>query len=243
MERLREDRFVRFGTGFYTLDPVFAGFVREALAMGYHPVAYEQTAAQEGGAFTFDKRERSQAENIVAEMRRDPGRKLFVYVGHGHVRERVVGRDVPRMAEYLKRLTGIDPLTIDQAALTDLNPEVPAAFAAATARSGSRPTVFVEGGVPLVVAGYGGAVDLQVVHPPRRYRLGRPSWLRGPRTRTLTIPASFAPGRGRRLIQAFAADAPADAVPLDQVLVRAGDPLPPLIVPAGPVRFAVQNAD
>jgi len=49
------------------------------------------------------------------------------------------------------------------------------------------------------------------------------------------------PAKGRRLIQLFAANAPSDAVPLDQVLVNAGSPAPALFVPAGPIRFAIQQ--
>lgn len=45
-DRLKRDRVVRLSTGSYTRDPVFARFVREALALGYEPIAYEQTKEQ-----------------------------------------------------------------------------------------------------------------------------------------------------------------------------------------------------
>ena len=57
----------------------------------------------------------------------------------------------------------------------------------------------------------------------------------------MPIPQRLLPAKGRRLIQVFAANAPGDAVPLDQVLVNAGSPAPSLFVPAGPIRFAIQE--
>jgi len=42
-------------------------------------------------------------------------------------------------------------------------------------------------------------------------------------------------------VQAFLADEPDDAVPVDQVLVEPGQPVPTLMVPAGRIRFAVQE--
>ena len=46
---------------------------------------------------------------------------------------------------------------------------------------------------------------------------------------------------GRRLIQAFVAGESADAVPMDQVLVTAGETPPVLMLAQGKYRFAVQD--
>ena len=58
VERLRRDGFARLSTGAYTLDPVFAGFLREAMAMGYAPVAYESHV---------EDREQGEADNLMAD--------------------------------------------------------------------------------------------------------------------------------------------------------------------------------
>jgi hypothetical protein len=55
------------------------------------------------------------------------------------------------------------------------------------------------------------------------------------------IPKDLVPATGRRLVQVFAANAPADAVPLDQVLVEDSGAVPMLMAPPGPLRFAVQQ--
>ena len=97
----------------------------------------------------------------------------------------------------------------------------------------------MEGNNPLILGRYAGAVDLQVVHPARAYRYGRPQWLVEMGGTPLAIPKELLPTSGRRLIQVFAADAPPDAVPLDQIVVQAGAPLPMLFAPAVPVRFTI----
>lgn len=252
MDQLKRDGFVRRGTGFYSLDPVYARFVREALAMGYTPAAYEQTEAQSAAALGTDRqasiiaREQAQAENLAALLARFPGRKLLIYVGHSHVAEAPIDEadegnpKVEWTAARLKRMTGIDPLTIDQTTVTDLDPAARQAQAAAARMLGMRPGVLFDGATPLVLGPYAGAVDLQVIHPRRRYRLGRPAWLAAAGTRPVTVPASLRPRHGRCLVQAFARHDPADAVPLDQVVVTARERPPVLLLPAGPARFARQ---
>ncbi|WP_062788553.1 hypothetical protein [Novosphingobium capsulatum] len=249
MARLRHDGFVRRGTGFYTLDPVYARFVRTALAMGYTPAAYEQTEEQSAAAHPADRqanivaREQAQAENLAALMARFPSQKVLIYVGHSHVAEAAIdetGEGNPKidwMAARLKRMTGIDPLTIDQATVTDLDAGARPAQVAAARLLGRRPGILFEQGKPLVLGQYAGAVDLQVIHPARRYRFGRPAWLAASGARPVPVPAAFRPRHGRCLVQAFPAGASADAVPLDQVMITAGERAPALLLPARPMRF------
>lgn len=251
MERLQQDGIVRLGTGFYTKDPVFAGFVRQALSLGYRPVAYEMTFAQRKPGVPAEKpsdmiamREQAQAENLMAGIfASQPKAKVLIYVGYSHAGEAPLPAPdgtIEWMAARLKRMTGIDPLTIDQTTLTDISSQSRPAHVAAAARIGARPAVFFEGDRPLVLGVYADAVDLQVVHPSRAYQSGRPAWLAQLGGSPREIPRELLPTSGKRLVQAFAADAPADAVPLDQVLVTAGSPTPSLMLPPGPVRFATQ---
>jgi hypothetical protein len=238
VEQLKADGFARMGTGDYTRDPVFAGFLRQALALGYEPVAYDATTAQAKSGGVAD-REQAQADNLVAAIfAKHPTAKVFIYVGVSHVAEAPLG-GTERMAARLKRMTGIDPLTIDQATLTDVSAR--SAYDLAAARIGDRPAIFFDHRKPLVLGLYAGAVDLQVVHPRRSYRFGRPAWLAALGGRPVPIPKDLVPATGRRLVQVFAASAPADAVPLDQVLVDGDGVMPMLIVPSEPLRFAVQR--
>lgn len=171
-----------------------------------------------------------------------PQEKVLIYVGWGHVVENpptsASGTRNEWMAARLKRMTGVDPLTIDQTSVTEA--ATSDVYAVASARIGNRPAVFFEGANPLLVGRTAG-VDLQVVHPRRSYRSGRPAWLVELGGKRISVPRRLQALKGRRLIQAFAADAPADAVPLDQVLVNRPDSRMALIVPPGPVRFAVQQ--
>lgn len=243
--RLAADGFARWNGGPYLKDPVFAGFVREALAIGYRPVAYEITGEQMAKGNDIATREAAQAGNLMAAIfTATPGAKVLIYVGYDHVGGAPLasedGGAEEWMASRLKRATGIDPLTIDQTSLTDMSPEARATYPRAAAKVGRRHGVLFADGRPLVIGEYAGAVDLQVVHPARAYRYGRPTWLAALGGHPVAVPQALRPARGERLIQAFAADAPADAVPLDQVLVTAGRPAPYLMLPTAKVRFATQ---
>lgn len=245
VERLRADGFVRLDTGVYTKDPVFADFVQGALALGYRPVAYEQTPSQSPTGSGVEAREQAQADNLMARVfARDPKAKVLIFVGHSHVAEapapKSTGGKTEWMAARLKRMTGVDPLTIDQTGLTDLSSATRIAHAEAARRFGDRPAVLFGGNRPLVLGQYAGVVDLEIVHPRRSYRHGRPSWLTRIGRKPVDVPQNLLPKTGRRLIQAFAFDAPADAVPLDQVLVTANSPVPKLMLRTKRVRYAVQ---
>jgi len=239
VEQLKADGFARMTTGVYTRDPVFAGFLRQALTLGYEPIAYDATAEQMTSGGSIAGREQAQADNLIAAIfAKRPTAKVFIYVGVSHVAEAPLG-GTEWMAARLKRKTGIDPLTIDQATLTDISAR--SAYDLAAARVGDRPAIFFAGRKPMVLGLYAGAVDLQVVHPRRSYRVGRPAWLAALGGRPVPIPKDLVPATGRRLIQTFAATAPADAVPLDQVLVEGDGAMPMLMVPPAPLRFEVQD--
>lgn len=80
------------------------------------------------------------------------------------------------------------------------------AYPVAAKRIGKRSPVFFEGANPLLVGRITG-VDIQVVHPHRSYRSGRPAWLADLGGKRIPIPKHLLPAKGRGLIQAFAADA------------------------------------
>lgn len=244
MARLDADGIVRRGTGFYTHDPVFASYVRQAVRLGYRPVAYESNPAQAGYVAGFQGREDGQAKNLMAAIfAREPRAKVLIHVGHGHVNEvpykGTDGVQYYMMAARLKQLTGDDPLTISQTVLTDLQLGMRDAYPIAAAKAGRRDVVLFDGDRPLLL-GEAPGTDLQVVHPARRYRYGRPTWLASIGGRPVAVPKGLLPTSGERLIQAFAADSSADAVPLDQVLVTAGQPVPKLMLPRVKVRYATQ---
>ncbi|MCU6769790.1 hypothetical protein OCV73_12655 [Barnesiella propionica] len=91
-------------SGFYTKEPTLGNFIRNALQIGFNVITYDTDS---------NDRERVQANTIYKKtFRNDPNAKVFVWCGIGHILENE--RESPSMAYYLKKVSGIDPLTIQQ---------------------------------------------------------------------------------------------------------------------------------
>ncbi len=102
-------------TGYYTYEPVAGELVRKALQLGFKLVSYEDTTASE---HTASQRDSIQAENIYRVIKKDPSAKILVHAGYGHIAEEKTGDYTP-MALWFKKISGIDPFTIDQTAMTE----------------------------------------------------------------------------------------------------------------------------
>lgn len=239
-----ENGYVRLDTGVYTKDPVSADFVRQSLAIGYRPVVYDFVAAK-GAPPPADpaaQREQGEADNLMGTIfSKSPRAKVLIYVGYDHAAEAPLF-DIEWMAARLKKLTGIDPLTIDQTTLSPsaVDSTSRALYATLERRIGRHSVVPMNSGMPVTFGALGAAVDLQVAHPPLHLVRGRPAWLFTMGRKPIDVPLNLRPRTGRVLVQAFLANEAADAVPLDQVIVTAGRKPPPLLVPARPLRFAVR---
>ena len=239
MTKLAADGYARATTGFYTKDPVFADFLRQSLALGYRPVAYETTDhhKEDDRDASIARREQSEADYLVARvLKSDPHAKMLIYVGFSHAAEEPQHRDgspdLVWLAARLKRMTGIDPLTIDQTTIVD----------APALKTLTRPTVLTLDGKPLAFGRNRELMDLQVFHPNRPQVAGRPAWLAGMGRHREAIPKSLLPTSGERLVQAFVVGEGDGAIPIDQVLVTAGKPAPPLMLPQAPVRYTTEDA-
>lgn len=235
--------------GYYSREPVFGDLLRQALAAGYRPVAYEflpdaRTVADTDWIGRIALREQGQARNLIERvLTKDPKARIFIYVGYSHAlkipEDAGEGRTNTWMAARLREMTGIDPLSIDQATfrrvMAPLSETVFGTIAGDSVVLASRadPTLFWT--AP-------NGVDMTVLHRAERDVRGRPDWLAmGGYRKPHAIPPKLLPKSGRRLIQAFVAGEPADAVPIDQVLVTAGQPVPVLMLPKGMYRFAFQD--
>jgi hypothetical protein len=111
-EVMRPDfKYPDYQSGYYTLDPVFASAVRVAKEMGYKLIAYDTKGRGPSGDASF--RDRTQAENIKARtFDLDPRAKVFIIAGRGHAAEETAEDGWTPMASVLKRLTGVNPLTV-----------------------------------------------------------------------------------------------------------------------------------
>lgn len=97
----------------YLQEPLYGEIVREGLRLGFVLISYDDDAA--GG--NTEAREVGQARNLVDRVfAKNPEARLVVTAGYAHVDKAVgrLGRARP-MAMTLARLTGLDPLSIDQA--------------------------------------------------------------------------------------------------------------------------------
>jgi len=102
----------------YIHEPLYGDIVREAIRLGYIIVPYEADDATPQG------RESGQARNLYEQVfARDPKAKLFVHAGYAHI-DKQRGRigAVKPMAMQLSKLSGIDPLSIDQTDIREENP-------------------------------------------------------------------------------------------------------------------------
>ncbi len=249
MAQLRADGYPRQSSGYYLDDPVFADFIRQSLTLGYRTVTYEKIRADysKDAKVAQEQREQDQADNIVDRaVRAFPDAKILIYAGEHHAAERPIaaeGGTLPMMAGFLKRATGIDPLTIDQAGLSPVpmnRPDVDL-YKMAASKAVHRSVVLMAHGKPVTVGLLAGSVDLQVVHPRVRMAQGRPDWLAGMARHPVSIPTALLPSSGMRLVQAFIALDGENAIPVDQVLVTHGKPAPMLLLPKARVRYAVQS--
>ncbi len=108
-----EDRINRLGfpnveSGFYTRDPNMANLIRTARIYGLKVIGYEDF----GNA---SQRDLQQAKNLIqkSEIATKNQVKVIVLAGGGHIHEGDTGEN-KSMAQYFKKLTKIDPYTINQ---------------------------------------------------------------------------------------------------------------------------------
>jgi hypothetical protein len=182
----------------------------------------------------------------------------MIHAGYGHISKLPVDwkRDdgtviyIPWMAARFAKLTGIDPLAVDQTYLMEHSdprrnhPVYRAAIERGWLRD--RPIVLCQKdtNAAFVPSEHRGMVDLVVLHPPASEDHGRPTWLRLAGRRLLPVPESPAPPKGGMLLlQAFYPSEDADqAIPADQIAYEAQDPRPALMLPTGRFRTRVVNA-
>ncbi|TWB42487.1 hypothetical protein [Nitrospirillum pindoramense] len=207
----------------YLSEPTFAAVIREALALGFDLVPYDDMDVMNHDPDLWTaSRERVEAARLADVLARmPPDGKLLVLAGWSHV-SKGVSSTVPWMAAAFKQRTGIDPLTIDTTAC-----QRPDATAPAT-------TYLNPDGSARITPSHAGRVDLQV-HMPQsigadpvaaagvsRHWLGQP----------VAIPAALLPKDGDGVVEARKPGQAADTAPYDRLFLRPGEVLP-LYLPPG----------
>ena len=209
--------------GGYVSEPAFGRLVRAVRALGYEFVAYEHTNPD------FDAprneqvaaREAAQAENLRAALvNAGPDTRMLVHVGYSHAAEvpmpRGDGGTDLWMAARLGELADVDPLTISQ-------------HQCRTVEGPSR----LASGAPQTPQG---AFDMIIAHPVTRFAGKRPLWRQEAGDVRILVPPELVPEEGAYIVEARLAGEPDEAIPLDRVLVFAGEEVD-LLLPPGRYRL------
>lgn len=247
-------------TGYYTNEPLFGDLVRRAVKLGYQPMHYEieydsaSAGATASGDMTdgINRREIAQSTQLVERIfKNDPTARVLIHCGYSHATEDWSrpqdGRELAWMAARLAKLLGTDPLTIDQTEQTPGGaPQSASAAWSFAERQGwlHRPTLLrrADGNSFVDGDGWAGRIDLQVFHPAMTLVDGRPDWMHATGDRRPTeVPVELEPEHGRHMIEAFLAAESDDAVPLDRIVITAGEPCPVLLLAPGRYRVVAHD--
>ena len=207
-------------SGFYTMEPISAEMVRTALKLGFKVVGYE--SEKEGNG---DVREYDQAKNLNERVfKNDPNARLVVNAGYAHIQENGKFLGGSSMAQHFRRLTGIDPLTVEQTMMIEHPPGTenhPYYRAVVDALKPTAPIVFVDkDGKPWSLKPK--AYDVSVFFPPDVIQSDRPTWLDlgGLRKPYSVSGSTFCQNEYPCLIEARYADESEDAIPGDRLVLN-----------------------
>ncbi|HVM89854.1 MAG TPA: hypothetical protein VMT76_16830 [Puia sp.] len=162
-------------TGYLTSEPVGGELVRRATELGFTLVPYDDTSSAE----KLNRRDSIQAANIFKILLHDHSAKILVVGGYGHIAKKSPDKNYIPMGLAFKKLSGIDPLCIDQVNMCDEGefPYGKALYEAYTDKfSITVPSVAMIDGQALNITNDEG-YDICVIHPRTIYRDNRPTWL------------------------------------------------------------------
>jgi len=213
-------------SGYYVGEPVAGELLRKAIDIGFTLVSYEDTAA---AVHTATQRDSVQAAHLNEILNKDSTAKILVQASYAHISKKMQADGYIPMALALWRLSGIEPLTIDQ---TDMTEEGNFGYGrviyqAYTSRFKiSDPSIALLNNNPVNVTDKD-LYDLCVIHPPTQWLDGRPTWLSlgGTRQPTYIKP----PSNAVFLVQAYYQqeidnndNTPWQLVPADQTYTPGG---------------------
>jgi hypothetical protein len=227
----------------YVREPLYGEIVRSALKLGFVVVPYESTTSGSDTAAREDEQARHLVERV---FRSQPDARLFVHAGYAHVHKHAGYLDAEPMAMRLKRMSGFDPLSVDQTMLRPIDgrreykdyPSIVQRFA-------------IRSPVILLSERNGTAWSLEpdyydisvVLPPPAQGIVGRPDWLTLAGTREIVpIDLDLSEEHLPCVIEARYAAEGAKAVPADRMLVERGKGQVVLFLRPGKYRLAAVDA-
>lgn len=107
----------------YLVQPEMRELVQQALDLGFRLLAYEADVRRRPEGLDLDAqnnwREEEQARNLASHLSQlEPDARVLVWCGNGHLYEGQFGSWIP-MGVHLRRMSGVDPFTIDQTRTVD----------------------------------------------------------------------------------------------------------------------------
>jgi hypothetical protein len=171
-------------TGNYTQEPLSGEVVREGLRLGFTLIPYEHVERQDqvNDLYTpkrnkMDEREFGQAKNLYDRIKTKTGiEKTVVLAGYWHI-AKSYSSTFTTMAMYFKKISGIDPLAIDQTTLIEANQHSPYANKLLNIKL-NKDSVFAFTAKEGKMFGVDStAFDIYVYNPPTTYFHNRPTWL------------------------------------------------------------------
>ncbi len=152
----------------YLRDPHFANMIRIAINLGYKVFRYDTSW---GGSIKF--REYNQALNIANVIKQDSNAKVIVHAGWGHIREDTLHGGP--MAYQFKKITGIDPFTINQASMNEESSPLFENTVYQQFEEIKTPSVLINKKTSHLYTNH--KYDCILFHPRTYYTSSRPSWL------------------------------------------------------------------
>lgn len=227
-------------SGAYLSEPCYGNLLRTALRAGLQVRAYDYGYPEDDPTHRLRSRELGQARNIQRILAADPQAKIIIHCGFAHLSEAATPEGDKWMAAYLKELTGLDPLTLDQTKLTE----------AATLAGSNRYYHPELGGQDAVLLNAQQQafpldrqwlrVDANVYHPPTKFVQGRPDYRftegRQPVAvgTQLTLPLPYQ-------VLAYVAGEPDEAVPVDVLEVSTAADAATLALAPGRYRLVARS--
>jgi len=180
---LNQRKYPVIATGYYVKEPAFGNMIRTALRIGYTVFPYESTSDRNAM-----EREINQANNIKLQLDQHPQSKFIIYCGFDHaIEDSTRNAWVMAMAGRLKTLTGIDPLTIDQVALTETSDPHYDNFYRQALHLDYSAVLVDSSGRAFNTAALGKSFDVNVYHPTTRFIYKRPHWLLGKNKKLVSV--------------------------------------------------------
>jgi hypothetical protein len=220
-ENLNQRGYPTPDSGFYINEPLYGEMVRTALKLGFKVIAYDVENAGAG-----DPRELAGAQKLYHVFKQDPNARLIVDAGFAHIQKTGKYLGGSSMAEFFEKMSGIDPLCIEQTMLIQHarpDQDHPYYTAIVDAFHMSWPIVFVDGKQTWTLKPK--EYDLSVVFPSYPHNDMRPDWLALGGLRTpYPVAGDMCRGRFPCLIEAHYANEGDDAVAADRVLLNIMQP-------------------